>query len=155
MCVFPCWPLATASKKGAKIYHKPMFEKFVMNIKPTYLHSCKLALHVSRVEKIWTKLLDKVDETLIWARRTKTLTTARKSILNLVKLQSLVAKCVKMRKIWHFKFCKFCILLYCVQKFAPLSAQKRKWCKLLHVIQKYTEYVKFAQLLFAILLTLP
>ena len=52
MCVFPCWPLATGSKKGAKIYHKLMFEKFVLNIKPTYLHSCKLALHVSRVETI-------------------------------------------------------------------------------------------------------
>ena len=39
-----------------------------------------------------------IDEILIWAGRAKSNTTARKSILKLVKLQSLVAKCCKMRK---------------------------------------------------------
>jgi hypothetical protein len=34
-------------------------------------------------------------------------------MLKLVKLQSLVAKCCKMRKIKPSKICKFCILLYC------------------------------------------
>jgi hypothetical protein len=42
-----------------------------------------------------------IDYILIWARRTKSITTARKSMLKLVKLQSLVAKCCKMRKIWQ------------------------------------------------------
>ena len=39
-----------------------------------------------------------VDQILIYARTTKSTTTARKSILKLVKLQSLVAKCCKMRR---------------------------------------------------------
>jgi hypothetical protein len=39
----------------------------------------------------------------------KYITTTRKSILKLVKLQSLVAKCCKMRKIQPYKFLKFCI----------------------------------------------
>ena len=92
--------------------------------------------------QIW--MIPAIDEVLIWARRTKFITTARKSILKLVKLQSLVTKCCKMRKIWHFKCSKFCILLYCVQKFAPLSAQK--WCTFLHIIQKHTKFAKFAGL---------
>jgi hypothetical protein len=41
-------------------------------------------------------------------------------ILKWVKLQSLVVKCCKMRKITNYKFC---ILLYCVRKLLPFSAQ--------------------------------
>ena len=43
----------------------------------------------------------------------KFITTALKSIVKLVKLQSLVAKCCKMQKIQP---CKFCILLYYARK---------------------------------------
>ena len=46
----------------------------------------------------------------------KFITTALKSILKLVKLQSLVAKCCKMRKIYPCKVCEFCILLYYARK---------------------------------------
>jgi hypothetical protein len=54
--------------------------------------------------------------------------TARKSMLKLVKLQSLVvAKCCKMRKIQPYEICKFCIIvLYYAREKAPLSAQM--WC---------------------------
>ena len=38
------------------------------------------------------------------------------------------------------------MLLYHVQKFAPLLS--RKWCKLLHAIQKYTKFSKFEVLYF-------
>ena len=58
-------------------------------------------------------------------RENKAITTARKSIFTLVKLH---------------------ILLYYVQKFAPLLS--RKWCKFLHIIQKYTKFAKFAGLYF-------
>ena len=46
----------------------------------------------------------------------KFITTALKSVLNLVKLESLVAKCCKMQKIQACKVCKFCILLYYARK---------------------------------------
>ncbi len=44
-------------------------------------------------------MIPAIDKVLIWTRRTNSITTARKSILKLVKLQSLVAKCCKMRNI--------------------------------------------------------
>ena len=44
---------------------------------------------------------------LIQARRTKSFTTAWKSMFKLVKLPSLVVKCCKMRKIWHREVCEF------------------------------------------------
>ncbi len=71
----------------------------------------------------------------------------RKSILKLVKLQSLVAKCCKIRKIQPCKFREFSILLYYVQKFAPLLS--RKWCKFLHVIQEYTKFCKIWSAIFS------
>ena len=40
------------------------------------------------------------------------ITTALKSSPKLVKLQSLVAKCCKMRKIYPCEVCKFCIFWY-------------------------------------------
>ena len=45
-------------------------------------------------------------------RIVKFITTALKSVLNLVKLQSLVAKYCKMQKLQACKIRKFCILLY-------------------------------------------
>ena len=44
------------------------------------------------------------------------ISTAGKSILNLVKWRSLVAKCRKMWKIYLCEVCKFCILLYYARK---------------------------------------
>ena len=44
-------------------------------------------------------MIPAIDLILIRARNTKSIITARKSILKLVKLQSLVAKCCKMWKI--------------------------------------------------------
>ena len=55
---------------------------------------------------LWTEILKKVEMGKFH------ITTALKSILKLVKLQSLVAKCCEMRKIWPCKVCEFCILLY-------------------------------------------
>ena len=49
---------------------------------------------------------------LNYCKKSKSFTTARKSMLKLVKLPSLVAKCCKIRKIYACKVCKFCILLY-------------------------------------------
>ena len=46
----------------------------------------------------------------------KFITTALKSVLKLVKLQSLVAKCCKMQKIQTYKICKFCVLLHYARK---------------------------------------
>ena len=46
----------------------------------------------------------------------KFITTALKSVLKLVKLPSLVTKCCKMQKIYAFKICIFCILLYNARK---------------------------------------
>jgi hypothetical protein len=45
------------------------------------------------------QMIPAIDEILISARKTKSITTGRKSMLKLVKLQSLVATCCKMRKI--------------------------------------------------------
>jgi hypothetical protein len=44
-------------------------------------------------------MIPAIDYILISTRRRKSITTARKSMLKLVKLQSLAAKCCKMRKI--------------------------------------------------------
>ena len=53
----------------------------------------------SRVKKMkageW--VIPVIDKILIKARRTKSNTTARKSVLELLKLQTLVAKCCKCR----------------------------------------------------------
>ena len=46
----------------------------------------------------------------------KFITTALKSILKLVKLQSLVAKRCKMWKMYACEDCKFCIFLYSARK---------------------------------------
>ena len=46
----------------------------------------------------------------------KFISTAGKSIINLVKLCSLVVKCCKMRKIQSCEVCEFCILLYYARK---------------------------------------
>ena len=56
---------------------------------------------------------------LILAKRTNFFRTARKSILKLVKLSSLVAKYCKIRKMQACKVCTFCIFFnisYCAQK---------------------------------------
>ena len=45
-----------------------------------------------------------------FATKSKSFTTARKSMLKLVKLQSLVAKCCKIRKVYACEVCKFCTL---------------------------------------------
>ena len=76
----------------------------------------------------------------------KFFTTARKSILESVKLQSLVAKCCKMKKIALCKFRQFCRYLCITCRNLRHVLLSRKWCKLLHVIQKYTKFVKFAGL---------
>ena len=62
----------------------------------------------------WTDCI--MDKILKKVEMGKFITTALKSILKLVKLQSLVAKCCKMRKISPCKVCKFCTLLYYVRK---------------------------------------
>ena len=62
----------------------------------------------------WTNCI--IDKILKNIEIVKFITTALKSILNLVKLQSLVAKCCKMQKIEACKICKFCILLYYARK---------------------------------------
>ena len=49
---------------------------------------------------------------LHFCKKSKSFTPARKSMLKLVKLPSLVAKCCKIRKIYACKVCKFCILFY-------------------------------------------
>ena len=60
-------------------------------------------------------------------KRTKSITTARKSIFKLIKLQSLVAKCCKMKKILKqpCEVCKFCILLYSARKTFTTFGQVR------------------------------
>ena len=55
-----------------------------------------------------------------------------------------------MRKIQPCKFRKFCIFLYYMHKIAQLLAQK--WCKLLHVIQKYTKFTNFKMLFPAVVM---
>ncbi len=69
---------------------------------------------------------------MTYAEKTKSITTARKSILKLLKLQRLVAKCCKMRKIYSpANFANFVYFLYYVQKFARLgvtSAAKNCEC---------------------------
>ena len=81
------------------------------------------------------------------AKKVKSFTTARKSILKLVKLRSLVAKCGKIRKIFACKVCKFCIFLY--------YALTTKWPKFTRsgkafpcVIQKYTKCSQNLSLVF-------
>ena len=46
----------------------------------------------------------------------KFITTALKSILQLVKLQSLISKHCKMWKMYACEDCKFCIFLYYARK---------------------------------------
>ena len=58
-------------------------------------------------------------------------------MLKLVKLQSLVAKCCKMRKIKPSKICKFCILLYCNFRMQYKSIQNLK------TLQGYTDFPYF------------
>ena len=78
-------------------YEKKLFGKNTVTMIPTLLGNGKL-IYIGIVKHCqW--MIPAIDEILIWARRTKSITTARKSILKLVKLQSLVAKCCKMRKI--------------------------------------------------------
>ena len=83
------------------------------------------------------------------AARIKSITTARKSILKLVKLQSLIAKCCKMQKIQSCKFHEFCMLLYYMQKFAPLLS--RKWCKLQHANKSIQNLLSLKCYIFRIL----
>ena len=62
----------------------------------------------------WTDcIMDKIFENI---RIVKFITTALKSVLNLVKLQCLVAKYCKMQKLQACKIREFCILLYHVGK---------------------------------------
>ena len=62
----------------------------------------------------WTNcIIDKIFKNV---EIVKFITTALKSVLKLVKLQSLVAKCCKMQKIQVCKIRKFCILLYYARK---------------------------------------
>ena len=53
----------------------------------------------------WTICI--IDLHSVWAKRTKSFTTARKRILRLVELQGLVAKCCKIRKYSLAKFANF------------------------------------------------
>ena len=55
---------------------------------------------------------------------TKSIGTAKRSILKLAKLQNLVAKCCKMRKIQPCKICKFC--MYFVLGRGPLGQNVAK-----------------------------
>ena len=48
----------------------------------------------------------------MWARRTKSITTAQMSIFKLVKLQSLVGKCWKTRKMKPGDVCEFVYTVY-------------------------------------------
>ena len=57
-----------------------------------------------------------LDKTLIKVRKTKSITTARKSIVKLVKLQSPVGKYCEIRKIKPREACEFCIYLYYARK---------------------------------------
>ena len=66
------------------------------------------------MESQWTNC--NIDKILKNIELVKFITTALKSVLNLVKLQSLVAKYCKMQKIQAYKVCKFCILLYYARK---------------------------------------
>ena len=62
----------------------------------------------------WTdSIIDKIFENIIIV---KFITTALKRVLNLVKLQSLVAKYCKMQKLQACKIRQFCILLYYARK---------------------------------------
>ena len=70
---------------------------------------------VTRVRTFeWTDCI--MDRILKKVEVGKFITTALKSILKLVELQSLVAKCCKMKKIEPCKVCEFCILLYYARK---------------------------------------
>jgi hypothetical protein len=57
------------------------------------------------------------------ARRTKSITTASKSMLKLVKLQSLAAKCCKMRKYSHAKFANFVLISITRKKMHHICAE--------------------------------
>ena len=62
------------------------------------------------LRKQWTDcIIDKIFENV---GIVKFITTALKGVLNLVKLQSLVAKYCKMQKLHACKIRQFCILLY-------------------------------------------
>ena len=77
-------------------------------------------------------------------KKAKSITTAGKSM---VKLPSLAAKCCKMRKIWPYEICKFCINLYYARENAhALSVQM--WCIFPRVIQINTKFSNFTRLYF-------
>ena len=83
----------------------------------------------------------------IFAKKSKSFTTARKSMSKLVKLPSLVAKCCKIRKIYACEVCKFCTLLY--YAYHKMVEIHRKFGHfVVSVIQKYTKFANFASVYF-------
>ena len=82
--------------------------------------------------------------------KAKFFTTARKSMLKLVKLPSLGAKCCKIRKIYACEVCKFRIFLYYARKSLTTSGEFRPFCGEAFpcVIQKYTKFANFASVFF-------
>ena len=51
-------------------------------------------------------------------KKNYSVTAVRKSILKFVKLQSLVSKCVKIRKIYVCEVCKSCVYICVARQFA-------------------------------------
>jgi hypothetical protein len=64
-------------------------------------------------------------------------------MLKLVKLQSLTAKCCKMRQIQPCEICTFCINLYYARENAPFSAQM--WCIFPRVNTNLNKIVQISQ----------
>ena len=88
-----------------------------------------------------------LNSTLIFAKKSKSFTTARKSMSKLVKLPSSEAKCCKIRKIYACEVCKFFTLLYYV--YHKMAEIHRKFSHfVVSVIQKYTKLANFASVYF-------
>ncbi len=71
----------------------------------------------------------------------KFISTAGKSIINLVKLCSLVEKYRKMWKIQSCEVCEFCMLLYYARK--SVTTFRKCGNAFPRVIQKYTKIANF------------
>mgnify|MGYP002804073949 CR=1 FL=1 len=87
----------------------------------------------------------------IFAKKEKSFTTAGGSILKLVQLPSLAARCFEMRKIYACRVWKICIFLYYARK-----SLTTKWPKFTgsgkafpRVMLKYTKFANFARVYFS------
>ena len=102
---------------GKKGKHVTMSEgKRLNKNKYIYVNDTTLTTkHPKQFESLqWTDcIIEKIFENI---RIVKFITTALKSVLKLVKLQSLVAKYCKMQKLQACKIRQFCILLYYARK---------------------------------------